>query len=132
MGVELSAPARGVMVWAILAEQGRSGVAARVRRDNDLARRLTDLAVAHPRLEALTDPDLSIACIRYVRDDIDDLDRLNSDLLRRVRRETEFLPSSTLVGNRVVIRPCFMNVRTSPDQIDAFASTMVELGDGMS
>ena len=119
------------MVWSILVEQGREGVAARVRSDNDLARQLTDLAVDHPRLEALTDPQLSIACVRYVRDDIEDLDGFNSDLLRRVLRESPFLPSCTVVNGRFVIRPCFMNVRTTPAHVAALAAKLVELGDEM-
>lgn len=132
MGVELSAPARGVMVWAIAIEQGRSGIAARVRGDNDAARELTSLAADHPRLQALTNPDLSIACVRYFRDGVTDLDALNAALLRRLLRETQFLPSSTLVGGHFVIRPCFMNVRRGPEQVSEFADTIVRLGDELA
>jgi aromatic-L-amino-acid decarboxylase len=132
MGVELSAPARGIMVWAIVVEQGREGLIKRIKGDNDRARLLTDLANDHPRLEALTDPDLSIACVRYVGDGEGDLSALNQALLRRLLRETEFMPSSTLVNSEFVIRPCFMNVRTGPDQVEAFAQTLVELGDDLS
>jgi aromatic-L-amino-acid decarboxylase len=129
MGVELSAPARGVMVWAILVEQGRSGVAARIAHDNDSAQLLTGLADEHPRLEALTEPELSIACVRYHRPDIGDLDDFNSRLLRRVLRETDFMPSGTVVGDRFAIRPCFINVRSEPGQVERLADQIVELGD---
>jgi len=132
MSLELSAPPRGIMVWAILLEEGRSGLTDRIRRDNDRARRLTDLAIEHPRLEALTDPELSIACIRYVREGLEDLNDFNARLHRRLLRETEFLPSTTLVGEQLVIRPCFMNVRTRTEQVDGLAAALVELGDEMS
>ncbi|MDA8297524.1 MAG: aminotransferase class V-fold PLP-dependent enzyme [Actinomycetota bacterium] len=131
-GLELSAPARGVVVWAILRALGRQGVRARIVQDNDLARHLTALAAAHPRLEPLSAPELSIACVRYRREGVADLNRLNAALLRRLIHETAFLPSSTLVGGRFAIRPCFINGRTRGEQVDGLADAMVRLGDELS
>lgn len=128
LAVELSAPARGVMVWAILREIGVEGLRARIVADNDLARHVTDLARQHPRLEALTEPQLSIACIRYVAPDAD-LDALNGRILRRLRRETPYVPSSTTVRGAFAIRPCFINARTTPDQVEAFVDALIAIGD---
>ena len=130
-GVELSAPARGVQLWAILRELGVEGVRRRVMFDNDLARRLSDEARDHPRLESLIEPELSIACIRYVPDRPEsvDLDVLNTTLLRRLVRETPFLPSATIVNGVYAIRPCFINPRTTVEMVDAFAERLVALGD---
>ncbi len=132
MGVELSAPARGAMVWALLREQGRNEVRTRIMRDNDFATAVSDLATAHPRLESLTEPELSIACVRYVGDgalDGKQLDELNQRLLRRLVRETPFLPSATVVGDAFAIRPCFINARTTRAMVDEFVTTLVSLGD---
>lgn len=126
--LELSSPARGVMVWAILRELGRDGVRARIVADNDLARRVARLAEDHPRLEALTQPELSIACLRYVGGD-GDPDEVNERLLRRLQRESPFLPSATVVGGRFAIRPCFINARTTPEQVDDFITTVIRFGD---
>jgi aromatic-L-amino-acid/L-tryptophan decarboxylase len=128
LALELSSPARGVTVWAILRELGRDGVRARIVADNDLARRVARLAEEHPRLEALTQPQLSIACLRYVGGD-GDPDEVNERLLRRLRRESPYLPSATVVRGRFAIRPCFINARTTPDQVDAFVATLVRFGD---
>jgi len=116
------------MVWAILREIGLEGLRARVAQDNSFARDLTALAGDHPKLEALIEPQLSVACIRYVADH-NDLDSLNERILRRLVRETPFLPSATVVSGRYAIRPCFINARTTPDQIGAFAAAIVTLGD---
>ena len=153
MGVELSAPARGVVVWSILRELGRDGVTARVRADNDLARRLAAAVRAHPRLELMLEPELSICCFRYVGDQIGDkagddvgdqagdlgvdeagrraaeLDEVNLAVLHRLHVRTAFLPSSTRVRGAWAIRPCFINPRTTPDMVDAFAAAVVRLGD---
>ncbi|HSN06067.1 MAG TPA: aminotransferase class V-fold PLP-dependent enzyme [Candidatus Angelobacter sp.] len=127
-GVELSAQARGVVVWSILRELGRAGVTARVRADNDLARRVAVLAREHPRLELLLDPVLSVCCFRYLPDE-GDPDAVNAEILRRLHRSTGFIPSSTRVGESFALRPCFINPRTTPDLVDAFVAAVVDLGD---
>jgi aromatic-L-amino-acid decarboxylase len=134
MAVELSAPARGVVVWSLLRELGRAGMAARVRSDNDLARRLADLARADERLELMLEPELSICCFRYVRPGLSEpeLDTLNLALLHRLHVETPYLPSSTRVRGSWALRPCFINPRTTPDLVDAFAAEVVRLGDELA
>jgi len=63
--VELSAPPRGVYVWAVLREMGRFGIARRVDRHVPFARRIADRARLEERLELLLEPALSIACFCY-------------------------------------------------------------------
>jgi aromatic-L-amino-acid/L-tryptophan decarboxylase len=136
--VELSAPARGVIVWAILREQGVAGIRARVMRDNDYARRVARRAAEHPRLESLTEPELSIACIRYVGSDgagaerLNDLNDLNERLLRRLVRETGYLPSATVVDGAFAIRPCFINARTTDGHVEGLVDAVVAIGDELT
>ncbi|MDF1597047.1 MAG: pyridoxal-dependent decarboxylase [Acidimicrobiia bacterium] len=131
-GVELSSPSRGVIVWSILLEQGREGVRERIRRDNDFARHVADRATRHPRLESLTEPELSIACIRYSIQGVDDLNELNARLLRRLVRTTPFLPSATVVHGAFAIRPCFINPRTTWADVDGFVDAVVAIGDELT
>jgi aromatic-L-amino-acid decarboxylase len=135
LGVELSAPPRGVLVWAVLREIGRDGLHDRIRRHIAYARRLTDLAREHPRLEALTEPELSVACVRYrpARTIGDaELDQLNEELLRRLWRTTAHLPSSTVVDGRFAIRPCYIGVRVAEADVADLAQRLVELGDALT
>lgn len=130
-GVELTAPPRGIQVWAILKEQGLSGLTARIMRDNDFARYVATAASEHPLLESLTRPDLSVACIRYVGDGSipsAQLDSINTRIHRRLVRETEFLPSATVVHGHYVIRPCFVNPRTPWSLVESFLPAVVRLG----
>lgn len=134
-GVELSAPSRGVVVWAIIRELGRDGVAARVRADNDLAATLASLVRAHPRLELMLEPELSICCLRYVGaagGDRLDLDSLNLDLLRMLHHRTPYLPSSTRVHGSWALRPCFINPRTRAPMVEEFVEAVVALGDELA
>ena len=127
--LELSAPPRGVVVWAILREIGRAGVAARVERHVAFARSVADQAAAHPRLELLMEPQLSVVCFRYRPAAGVDADALNAGILDRLRRETGLLPSSTLVGGRYAIRPCFINPRTTEREVDVLVAAVVRFGD---
>lgn len=131
-GVELSAPARGAQVWAVLREEGRTGLTARIRRDNDFATHVARSATDHPRLASLTEPELSIACVRHLGDGSvpdADLDAFNARVHRRLVRETPYLPSTTVVNGALAIRPCFVNARTTPAMVDDFIAALVRLGD---
>ena len=130
-GVELTAPARGVVVWAVLRELGLDGVRATVRRDLGFARRLADRVRAEDRLELLTEPELSIVCFRFVPDGAVDgaqLDDLNQRILRQVRRDTPYVPSATRVGGRFALRPCYVNPRTTEADVDGLAEAVLAAG----
>jgi aromatic-L-amino-acid decarboxylase len=131
-GVELSSPARGVVVWSILRELGRSGVTRRIKQDNDFARQLAAVVRRSDHLELLSEPVLSICCFRYRRDGIVDLDSLNEQVYRRLLRETQYLPSATVVNGSFGLRPCFINPRTSSEHVDGLADAVVRLGDEWS
>jgi aromatic-L-amino-acid decarboxylase len=131
-GVELSSPARGVVVWGILRELGRSGVTRRVIRDNDFARQLAAAVREHEHLELLAEPVLSICCFRYRRVGFADLDSLNEQVHRRLLRETPYLPSATVVNGSFGLRPCFINPRTTREDVDGLVDAVVRFGDDLS
>ncbi len=134
-GVELSAPPRGVLVWAILRELGRDGVAARVERHVAFARMVADRAAAHPRLELLLEPQLSIACFRYRPAGGAGeaaLDDLNRTILSELRSSTPYVPSSTVVDGSFAIRPCFVNPRTTELEADGLVDAVLRVGDELT
>lgn len=132
--VRTSAPARGVQVWAIIRELGVSGIREFIVHANDCARRVTAAAEDHRRLEALTEPELSIACFRYRGCDQspDGLNDLNERILRRLVRETDFVPSSTVVAGSYAIRPCYINRRSTIADVDGMVEAVVRIGDDES
>ncbi len=130
--LELSAPPRGVAVWAVLREIGRAGVVARVDRHVAFARAVAERARQHPRLELLMEPQLSVVCYRYRPGPGADADELNRAILDRLRRETTVAPSSTIVGGRFAIRPCFINPRTTEREVDELVDAVVRFGDELT
>lgn len=129
--VELSAPPRGVQVWAILRELGVDGLRRRIVEDNDFARHVAARAHADPRLEVLAEPVLSICGFRYRTEAKDgrDWDAVNRLILRRLARETAIVVSSTVVDGQFVLRPCFINARTTLSDVDRFIETVLRFGD---
>jgi aromatic-L-amino-acid decarboxylase len=127
-GVELSAPSRGVVVWALLREIGTAGIRARICRHNDMAAWIAQTARAHPRLELLLEPTLSICCFRYTAPDVRDLDALNERLHRRLTQENRHMPSTTRVDGRLALRPCFVGARTELSHAQALVSDVLRIG----
>jgi aromatic-L-amino-acid decarboxylase len=130
--LELSAPPRGVLVWALLREIGRVGVAQRVERHVAMARAVADRARSDPRLELLMEPQLSIACFRYRPPGGVDGDALNRRILERLRRETPFIPSSAEIDGRFAIRPCFINPRTTEREVEGLVDSVIRFGDELT
>ena len=128
--VDLSAPARGMVVWAALSELGVDGLRERIVRDNTYARTLADLVRAEPTLELLVEPELSICCFRYRRDGLDEpaLDELNQRLVRRLHAESPYVPSATRVNGHFAIRPCFINPRTSESDVTGLVEHVCRIG----
>jgi len=127
-GVELSSPARGVVVWALIKEIGVNGMRKRIVRHNDMARYLADAVTKQPNLELLATPVLSICCFRYINNKIADLDSLNQQLHRQLIRENIYMPSTTKVNGVLALRPCYVGARSNHYQLDGFLRAVLRIG----
>jgi aromatic-L-amino-acid/L-tryptophan decarboxylase len=130
--MELSAPPRGVRVWAVLREIGRRGVAARVERDTGFARHIADRVRADNRLELLCDAQLSIVCFRYRPPAGMDGNQLTDAIMARLRRDTPFIPTTTVIDGALAIRPCFVNPRTRLEHVDGLVDAVLQFGDDLA
>jgi len=131
-GVELSAPSRGAVVWALIKEVGGEGIRSRVCRHNMMAKTLAQKVREHPRLELVLAPTLSICCFRYVGSNSGDVNNLNRRIHEVLVKNGVNVPSTTLVGDRLVIRPCFIGARTEERQVDGLFREVVSIGDRLS
>ncbi|MCP4469072.1 MAG: pyridoxal-dependent decarboxylase [Gammaproteobacteria bacterium] len=127
-GTELSAPCRGVAVWALIREIGVDGMRERIVRHNDMARELAEFCRAHENFELLLEPTLSVCCFRYVSPRLQNLDQFNQRLFRRLIRENEFMPSTTRFNGKLALRPCFIGARSGRDQIDGLVQAVLRIG----
>ncbi len=136
-GLELSAPSRGVQVWAALKEVGIQGIRTRICSHNSYARHLSERVQASPVLELMAPVTLSICCFRYVPPELQGhidaktteiLNQLNRSVLMQVRARGRCVPSATTVRDAFVIRPCYINPRTMVAEVDALADEMEKCG----
>lgn len=127
-GVELSAPCRGIVVWAMLKEIGVEGMRERIVRHNDMARHVAQVARDHPDLELLQEPTLSICCFRYKAPAGVDPDRLNQRLYRQLVRENTYMPSTTRVQGALALRPCFIGARTEFEHAEGLLDAVLRIG----
>lgn len=132
--VDQSAPSRGAVVWAVIREIGAAGMRQRVRRHRDFAARLAEIVTADERLELLAPPTLSICCFRYRPREPDEeaVDRINTEIARRLRAETPYTPSTTRVAGRLAIRPCYINPRATLHEVEGLARAVRDIGDQLS
>ncbi len=128
-GVELSAPSRGAVVWALIREIGKDGMRERVCRHNAMARRVAQRAQDHPRLETVQPPTLSICCFRYLAEAGGDQNDLNRRIHRELVHRGRNMPSTTVVDGVLAIRPCFIGARTTMERADALVDEVIEIGD---
>ena len=127
-GVELSAPARGAVVWALIREIGADGLRQRICRQNRMARWLADKAIEHPNLELLLEPTLSICCFRFKAEGIDDLNEFNRQVYRAIVRKGLCIPSTAMVEGQFAIRPCFIGARTTQKHAEELLADVLEFG----
>ncbi|MFV2063495.1 MAG: aspartate aminotransferase family protein [Chloroflexota bacterium] len=134
-GVDFSAPARGIAVWAVLKEMGAAGMRERVRRHNDFARLVADRARDEAELELMAEPELSIVCFRYRPagwEDAARIDRLNSEILDELRRQGRSLPSRTNIDGAFALRACYINPRTERSDVDQLVDDVLTIGRELS
>jgi aromatic-L-amino-acid decarboxylase len=131
-GLELSAPSRGVVVWALIREIGKQGLAERICRHNDMARELARLAYESPQLEVVQAPTLSICCFRYISQNTQDLNDLNTRIHRRLVHNTRNMPSTVMINGKLAIRPCFVGARAHHRQVTELVDEVINIGDDLT
>lgn len=131
-GVELSAPSRGVVVWAMIREIGKQGLAERVCRHNRMAKQLAQMAEQLPELEVLQQPTLSICCFRYVDNNCSDLNDLNSRIHRQLVHNNRYIPSTVMINGKLAIRPCYIGARADSDQVKGLVDEVLAIGNQLT
>ena len=102
-------------------------------RHNSFARLIAERVDSNPVLEVVAEPVLSICCFRYnnCKMSEDELNRLNAHIAARLRSESQFVPSTTVVKGRYAIRPCYINPRVREVDVTGLVERVSELGNEM-
>jgi glutamate/tyrosine decarboxylase-like PLP-dependent enzyme len=132
---QFSRPFDALPVWVSLLTHGWSAYSRRIVHDIELTHWLHHLVIGHPELEPLGEPELSIACFRYVPPDLAGdggspgyLDELNEQIIYAVQRAGRVYPSNALVAGSFAIRACLVGYRTEAEHVEALVDDVVRFG----
>jgi glutamate/tyrosine decarboxylase-like PLP-dependent enzyme len=135
LGPQNSRGFRALKVWLGLRQAGRQGYVRMIRDDCRMAQILFRAAEAHPEIEACT-IGLSIATFRYVPEDLKGgapevdayLDRLNEELLGRLKNGGDVFVTNAIVEGRFALRACIVNFRTTAADAGAVPELVARAG----
>jgi aromatic-L-amino-acid/L-tryptophan decarboxylase len=116
--IELSRRFRALKLWMSLQFHGRGAYREAIRRDLDHAQMLAQTIALHPELERLAPVSLSAVCFRHRSKD-------NEAILRRVIERGRVYLSNATINGQFVLRACFVNHRTTPDDVRAIVSEVI-------
>jgi aromatic-L-amino-acid/L-tryptophan decarboxylase len=126
--LEYSRPLRSLRLWMAFRVHGAAQFRTWIEGTLSNARRLTDLVAATPDFELLHDPMLSTVCFRHAPPGVSDVDAHNVALARAMMRDGRIFLAPAAVDGRACLRACFVNFRTTPDQVPLVLAVAAELG----
>jgi aromatic-L-amino-acid/L-tryptophan decarboxylase len=131
--LEYSRPFRALKMWLAFRAHGAEQFRSAIARNLDEARLLYREASGADDFETFPEePQLSIAPIRHVPAGVADLDAHNEALARAIQLDGRIYLSSALIDGRVWLRPCFVNFRTTEDDVLAVLDVARELGEELA
>ena len=125
---EYSRPFRALKLWLAMRAHGAQAFRDSIERNLGEARLLYDQVGTHEDLEALGPPQLSIVPFRHVPSGALDLNAHNQRLAEALQADGRVWIASALIDGDVWLRPCFVNFRTTEDDVLALIDVARELG----
>ncbi|HET9672614.1 MAG TPA: aminotransferase class V-fold PLP-dependent enzyme [Actinomycetota bacterium] len=131
--LEYSRPLRALKLWLAFRAHGADQFREAIVRNLAEARLLHRRAAARPDFETFgAPPDLSIVPIRHAPDGVVDLDAHNQALADAIQADGRVYLASALIEDRVWLRPCFVNYRTTDEDVLAILDVAAELGERLA
>ncbi|MFN4259261.1 MAG: pyridoxal phosphate-dependent decarboxylase family protein [Gemmataceae bacterium] len=131
-GIALTRRFRALKIWFSMQVLGVGWFRRLVEHCRDLAELAQRLLRQSPVFEVLGPRHLSIVCFRYAppgqSSDMEFLNRLNLALVEALRATGQAFISSTRLGERVALRFCFINWRTTARDVEEVIELLAELG----
>ena len=123
-GPQLSRSFKALKVWWSLRAYGRKAYATAIDRLFDLAAYMGERIQAEPELELMAPVGFNAVCVRCRHLD----ESQNENVLARLVSEgTAFLGRAQVKG-RFCLRACFMNLRTTREDVDLIVDEIIRLG----
>jgi aromatic-L-amino-acid decarboxylase len=129
---EYSRPFRALKLWLAMRAHGAGAFREAIERNLREAHLLWEAVGAHADFEALAEPVLSIVPFRHVPRGVGDVNRHNQRLADALQADGRFWIASALIDGDVYLRPCFVNFRTTEEDVLDLLEVAAELGRGIA
>jgi aromatic-L-amino-acid/L-tryptophan decarboxylase len=132
LGFEQTRPFRALKTWATIAALGRTGVAARIARANELARELATLVDREPELELAGAPETSIVAFRARPAGCPPsrLEEVNHALPEAVQARGRAFVTGTVLDGRETLRACILHPDTGSEHLATLVAEVVATARG--
>ncbi len=131
--LEYSRPFRALKLWLAFRVHGADAIREAIDRNLKQARMLYGEVAAAPDLEPLCGPpQLSIVPFRHVPSGVADLDDHNARLVQALQEDGRVWIAPARVDGKVCLRPCFVNFRTTDEDVHALLEITREVGARLS
>ena len=125
--LEYSRPFRALKLWLALRVHGLAAFRSAIEGNLAEARLFADLVEERDELELLGQPELSVVPFRHVAT-TRPLDEHNRALAAALRADGRVYVSGADIDGTACLRPCFVNFRTSADDVRVLRDVVIELG----
>ena len=125
--LEYSRPFRALKLWLALRVHGLAAYRSAIERNLSEARLFADLVKERDELELLGEPELSVVPFRHIATS-GPLDEHNRKLAAALRADGRVYVSGAEIDGTACLRPCFVNFRTSPEDVRVLRDVVLELG----
>lgn len=127
--LEYSRPFRALKLWLAFRAHGVEAIREAIERNLGQARLLYDLVGEHDDLEAVCGaPDLTIVPFRHVPEGAADLNDHNARLVQALQEDGRVWIAPARIDGVVCLRPCFVNFRTTDDDVRALVEIVRDVG----
>ncbi|HEU4355607.1 MAG TPA: aminotransferase class V-fold PLP-dependent enzyme [Actinomycetota bacterium] len=130
--LEYSRPFRALKFWLAFRAHGAPAFREAIERNLAEARLLYEVVGRHDDLEALGPPQLSIVPFRHVPDGVVDRNAHNAALAEALQADGRVYLASALIDGEVYLRPCFVNFRTTEEDVLALVEITRQVGSALA
>lgn len=130
--LEYSRPFRALKFWLAFRAHGAPAFRAAIERNLDEAELLYGEVQRYDDLEPLGPPALSIVPFRHVPKGESDLNAHNFRLAQELMKDGRVYIASALIDDKVYLRPCFVNYRTTDQDVLALVDIAREIGNRLA
>ena len=126
--LEYSRPMRSLKLWLAFRVHGAAALRSWIQRGIDNVRLLDELIGEDPDFEALHRPMLSTLCFRHRPAGVADVDAHNLRLAHAMQADGRVHLAPATIDDRVCLRVCFVNFRTTAEDVRMTLDVARELG----